>query len=813
MAIRGQWPIFSYGRLLSSDPKIFFLTVLSLFVCLSLLSSGAPLAAESRQTEPLSFLSAYEELPWERTEEDIAFLPNDKLKELLSHYRFLLKSETNLGRRQLLRMAIAYGELARKNPADALKTLNETSSAESSFSDIYLYLFAESESMLAKMEIEKGHLNRGVSLLKGAIEKYKAVTRHAPESPLNAMAHSKIFSCSQLQARSLMKLKRYDMAIKAFEKAATFAGSRDEKNGILLSKAEACICAGRLDEAMKIYAGLLKDGFKKRIICSKIRSIARRKEKKDVSKNIRTCLDICQKSLSSPQEILESLLSSRNIASWLKRLHQAMINSDCDAMADLIDDIEATLKLPAKAQKKLDSLDSLLMRQCGQAGFDMVLVNTIAGLTNMLPAEDRLKISTKISTLSYTDLTGKILKAIYDTEIDQPTKSQLAFSLARLNETARRYGEAIRYYDICTRTALSETDRKRALYKKAWVSYLTGNHEESYKLFWELIINQCPTDLLPSAFFWLGTTCRLMGRNDEATIVFSVLENGFPLTFYGSLARIQTGEKLDKFLMERRSAADLRLPDAEMGMEDKYRILRAKALASVRLSAWAVKELSMLDLSEKDRKIKGWLARTFYKIRDYRRAIITAYSSFIDGGTADYPIPKELIYIIFPVPENLKEFVWKEAEKNNVDPYWLLAIMKQESAFDPRAVSSANAIGLMQFILPTAVIVSGDRGLTIDDLKRPSFNIKLGAYYFASLLKKYGGNVVYALGAYNAGEDRMDLWIEQRGDLDTLEFIESIPFTETKKYIQYIVRNYIFYNALYENRYFTSISEVLQHTK
>ena len=131
------------------------------------------------------------------------------------------------------------------------------------------------------------------------------------------------------------------------------------------------------------------------------------------------------------------------------------------------------------------------------------------------------------------------------------------------------------------------------------------------------------------------------------------------------------------------------------------------------------------------------------------------------------------------------------AQHNKLDPWLLMALSRRESAFNPGARSSAGARGLMQLMPGTARLVARDLGIELpsaEDLYQPALNIRLGSTYLADLLVRYQGNRILALAAYNAGPHRVDRWL---GDADAPlahdVFIESIPFHETREYVQAVL--------------------------
>ncbi len=136
-----------------------------------------------------------------------------------------------------------------------------------------------------------------------------------------------------------------------------------------------------------------------------------------------------------------------------------------------------------------------------------------------------------------------------------------------------------------------------------------------------------------------------------------------------------------------------------------------------------------------------------------------------------------------------------------VEEALLLSVMRQESAFDPAAISSAGARGLMQLLPATAKTVAKQNGLAykrdllIDD---PDYNIRLGSTYLASLVSDYRGSYVLALAAYNAGPGRVKQWLAEHGDprdpkVDVIDWVERIPFSETRNYVQRIMETLAVY--------------------
>jgi soluble lytic murein transglycosylase len=136
---------------------------------------------------------------------------------------------------------------------------------------------------------------------------------------------------------------------------------------------------------------------------------------------------------------------------------------------------------------------------------------------------------------------------------------------------------------------------------------------------------------------------------------------------------------------------------------------------------------------------------------------------------------------------------------------WSLAhgISRQESSFDPYAVSHAGARGMMQLMVGTAREQAGKMGVGFDSyrlMSDPSYNVMIGSSYFQRMLNIWGGNVPLAVASYNAGSGNVGKWVRQygdpRGQVDVLKWIEAIPYTETRAYVQRVIENSVVYDSL-----------------
>ena len=136
-----------------------------------------------------------------------------------------------------------------------------------------------------------------------------------------------------------------------------------------------------------------------------------------------------------------------------------------------------------------------------------------------------------------------------------------------------------------------------------------------------------------------------------------------------------------------------------------------------------------------------------------------------------------------------------------LDPYLILGLIRQESLFDARARSPAAALGLMQIIPPTAARLANELNLpkpADEELFNPELNVRLGTLYLRNLLRRYDQKWYKAIAAYNAGEAAVDRWSQAITTDDEEEFIERIPYHETRGYVKLVLRNHHIYKQLYE---------------
>ena len=163
--------------------------------------------------------------------------------------------------------------------------------------------------------------------------------------------------------------------------------------------------------------------------------------------------------------------------------------------------------------------------------------------------------------------------------------------------------------------------------------------------------------------------------------------------------------------------------------------------------------------------------------------------------------PRQFWTLAFPLPyrADLDRF----SKQNGLDPFLMAALIRQESQFDPTAVSRANARGLTQILPATGRELSQRlkvKTFTTAALFQPSVNLELGTFYLKTLTSQVGGKTEAALAAYDAGLTRARAWLTWGEFREPAEFIETVPFAETRDYVQTVLRNADVYRRLYNNQ-------------
>jgi soluble lytic murein transglycosylase len=350
-----------------------------------------------------------------------------------------------------------------------------------------------------------------------------------------------------------------------------------------------------------------------------------------------------------------------------------------------------------------------------------------------------------------------------------------------------------------------------ALWKLSLYSYFAGEYSEAALGFWKYL-RAYPAPLSAgSALYWMGRCYEKLGDSLKAKYVYGRARALANDSYYGRRAR-EAEAALQSVNTEGQPVAGLdfkqvtatcggiqfsSIPLPEPDEAGVRVIERARQLAAVELPDLAVSELSsgIRRHPQNDDVLYYAMARIYAGKDDYNSAISCLRRVFPDYNCRPVEaLPDEVWQLLFPVRH--WEIISKEAARTQIDPTLILSVIRQESAFDVNARSRANARGLMQILPSTGRKLARKarvRRYTVKKLFQAETNITLGTRHLASLLQQFGKEEL-ALAAYNAGDTRVDLWTKEFGSADMAEFVERIPFSETRNYVKQVLSNKAHYD-------------------
>ncbi len=340
-----------------------------------------------------------------------------------------------------------------------------------------------------------------------------------------------------------------------------------------------------------------------------------------------------------------------------------------------------------------------------------------------------------------------------------------------------------------------------ATWRSTWAAYMDRSPEAVPLL--KSFIQAYPTsNTVPDALYWLGRAAEREGDAAHARSFYVKASQRFPQSFFG----LRAADRLKEIDAQPLSPVEIVgvIPDAPtpgpldgpIPAEVQDRWQRAVSLRLIGFDSSAELELRAANAVAPSPRMLLEAAQAATAAEHYSVAIALARLAY-PQSEAHRPedMPVAIARILYPLPYFTS--VSSAAARNHVDPMIVAGVMRQESAFQPDAVSTAGAVGLMQVLPKTAPHLARRLKLryTRARLFEPDYNLQLGTLYLSDLLAQFGGPEV-ALAAYNAGEDRSKLWTSERAYSEPAEFVESIPFTQTRDYVQIVMRNAEIYHQL-----------------
>jgi soluble lytic murein transglycosylase len=470
-----------------------------------------------------------------------------------------------------------------------------------------------------------------------------------------------------------------------------------------------------------------------------------------------------------------------------------------DAYRELLNEATAT----DRASIQL-ALSEALYRS-GQLKESKRLLDSVEPTTPEIAAQKLFDLGEKQRNADDDDGFLRTLSQIRDIAPTSPWLEQGLLSAANIYLLRHDYDKAIDSFRELEQRFPGGPRAHYAHWKVAWLSLRQGRTAEAKTAFEQQIALYPESSEVCAALYWRGRLAEEDGDAAMASAFYQKINERFRNYYYGPLARERqsklnvTGDPphyaiLDHVapLTDLPTVADAAVPD------DNLRIEKAHVLENGGLLDFAVRELRAAAEEDKGNWLPAETARMYEDVGRYDLAVETLKRAIPNYFALDMTsLPRPYWEALFPRPywTDLKRF----SSANALDPYLVASLIRQESEFNPNAVSNKNALGLMQLLPKVGKGVAKQEKIkhfTTTQLFNPATNLQLGTKYFRSMVDQFGG-FEYALAAYNAGDYRVRDWQAGGKYRDIQEFVESIPFTETREYVQAIMRNANVYRQLY----------------
>lgn len=437
---------------------------------------------------------------------------------------------------------------------------------------------------------------------------------------------------------------------------------------------------------------------------------------------------------------------------------------------------------------------------------------------------------------------GKAYSNIKDAEKSQtayrellnvyPKGSYADEAVYKLSILAKEQGEtasALKMLEKLIKEYPSSQFRDDSIWQTSWIHYEKGGYKEALK-YLELLQKSSADRFKKRAVYWHGRVLLKLGNKDEAVNIFkklyveekdmtaATISEILP-SYYEMLARkilIDLGidhvsdcgfqtlnrefEKKNTAYYPPVTASNPLAGDARPATENIH-LKKADELLAINLKEQAYMELDSLgaELSASDIIRAGIL---YKKAGNINRSHNIGLNFLRNVQLSTLPFQlSTLLSLAYPL--GYQNIVDEASGALQIDPYLVYAVITQESAFNETAVSRAGALGLMQVMPKTGKAVSAKLSKNMDvfkkeDLFLPEINIILGTRYLKELMEEFKGNTALALAAYNAGPPAVKSWLK-KGNIDTDEFVENIPYNETRRYVERVLSVYETYKAVYSN--------------
>ena len=332
-----------------------------------------------------------------------------------------------------------------------------------------------------------------------------------------------------------------------------------------------------------------------------------------------------------------------------------------------------------------------------------------------------------------------------------------------------------------------------ARWELAWLEYRAGRFRDAALAFRQLSTAVASARL--AGLYWAGRALDQLNEPTAALALYREVLSRGPHGYYGILAARRVRGQLPA-----PSAGPVKLvPDPIGLLRGDVRYQKAQALSTLGFDGFAIGELETLGRDMAADTDRAWaLGVAFADLGEAGRSLRylrRAFGAAVEGGAPG--LPARLWQLYYPL--GYAEHVRAASRGTSLDPYFVSAVIREESSYDPRARSGVGAIGLMQLMPDTARLVAQELGRPLSEMTalwEPPLNITLGTRYLAQLTTRFREPIL-AVAGYNAGPHRVQRWLAERPRLDLEEFVDQIPFDETRAFAKRVYTSWHHYRRLY----------------
>lgn len=370
------------------------------------------------------------------------------------------------------------------------------------------------------------------------------------------------------------------------------------------------------------------------------------------------------------------------------------------------------------------------------------------------------------------------------------------FGMGRTFYQERRYAEALPFFDRLGREFTRQKEGREGFYYVAATLLRLDRTVEAATRYGDYVARFPQGERIENAYLNAIDSWREAGRNDEALNWIARTRERFrgtPADTNALFARLRLDVASRDWPAALRTAEELRgvnFSSAVQTTPNEVAYLRGFALEHSKQTAQAV--TAYQSIPDRAASYYGWQATSRLRTLD------TAAKRTAD--TREISVRRELGAAANAYPAPFREIIVRASARRNVDPRFVLAIMRQESGFRERARSASAARGLLQLTIDIASKYgeeAGFKNIGEDDLYRPEVNIGIGVVYLADLFRMFPNLPEAVAASYNGGEDNVARWVRRAGHKDAGVFSSEVGFTESKDYVFKVMANYRAYQQLY----------------